>query len=1209
MRFVLAILASVFSLSAAQFNPVSPGGLTSIRETNIVVTHGGSQTIPGPAAIAALIASASAGGSTNGLVIGWDYTEAPGTFSFSHPTGPTNLATFLSQGRYTIRVSSTNGAYYNDATFFVFVTDQGVTNFIPTVVLTGPPNGSTFTAPVDITLVADAQDKDGSITNLTFYNGPTPLGTLTAPPWQLTVSNAAATNYAFGAIVTDNRGATNHSPWHSVVVEAGSVTPIPPMVSVTSPTNGTAFTAPVTINLVASASDSDGSIASVTLVDNDVTNAVVTVPPYSVSLTPSVGSHIVRAIATDNAGLQSVASIDFTVTEAPANVLPTIALTAPSNGATFTAPANVSISATASDSDGSVSLVRFFLNGSQLTSDTSSPYSFVVSNVVAGTHEIYAQAVDNQSAIVTSTTNTITITEPVGVPPSVTLDSPTNGTVVLTGSSITLTATPTDDGSITNVSFYRISPENVEGPADFSEINDDGSGVVYAGAWTDNNSASNRRNNDEHYSQSTTASATFTFTGTQVAWRGTKFTNRGNADVFLDNVYVATVDEYSPTVEYEQELYTVSGLTNASHTLKIVCKGTKNASSTGFFVDVDYFEYGVPSVIQQQVKTFIVADTVAPYTQSFVPPSGSHEIIAQAWDNLGLYSTSAPPAIIVVNALQPPFVALTSPTNHQTFSAGATIAMTADASDSDGTVTNVAFWQYQPDVFITSDQTAPYSGSWTNVPAGDYSMVVEAHDNHGQISTSTAIHIHILSATNTVYVDAGPAKTSQLSVYQPYFDAEYLAQSNSFKATASAGTGQSLYDIQAVLEGTLGMYEATLQTNYLNRVLLWTEAIMAAATITDFQGRKNWRGLWNSGWASTNIAYVLEETQGATGMLRASKIVLQDLRLRSIWGSRAEAIYAFVRDHVVNKNWFTPRNWVNHYTDQYNNTSAQAGDKPLIMARLLLDLKTCSTILANSDNATYGYPALANMAAGGIKDYNGRETRFTPWQGGLVWSRGKLWQNGYYVMDTAHAERLAAVVYDFYKAGTVIDQAILLGTCKLFALPTASTIWNDDVNNPMFRNFIDGGNGYFLNREPWRNGMIMKGWVLLSEFDTNVMIACKAMMRFVAGTGSNPSQSYNDSSLGRTALSGCLAKAVSYSEIPPYAILNGVVIGSGVTGTNWTKVAGGGTATIISPNSASTVVLFGTNAVGTSTFRLTVTSGGPQISDDVTVSVLSAPAL
>ncbi|NOU87761.1 hypothetical protein GC102_18580 [Paenibacillus sp. LMG 31460] len=74
-------------------------------------------------------------------------------------------------------------------------------------------------------------------------------------------------------------------------------------------------------------------------------------------------------------------------------------------------------------------------------------------------------------------------------------------------------------------------------------VNDDAAGVTYTGTWTDNNSATNRFNTDEHYTKTTGASVTFTFTGSSVTWIGVRNTNRGKANVYIDGVLQAVVDQ------------------------------------------------------------------------------------------------------------------------------------------------------------------------------------------------------------------------------------------------------------------------------------------------------------------------------------------------------------------------------------------------------------------------------------------------------------------------------------------------------------------------------------------------------------------------------------------------------------------------------------------------------------------------------------------
>ena len=79
--------------------------------------------------------------------------------------------------------------------------------------------------------------------------------------------------------------------------------------------------------------------------------------------------------------LGAVTSAVATVT---VNAGPTIALTNPANGAVFGRPVNLSLAASASDSDG-VARVDFYRNGSWLGRTTNTPHTFIWSNPPAGT--------------------------------------------------------------------------------------------------------------------------------------------------------------------------------------------------------------------------------------------------------------------------------------------------------------------------------------------------------------------------------------------------------------------------------------------------------------------------------------------------------------------------------------------------------------------------------------------------------------------------------------------------------------------------------------------------------------------------------------------------------------------------------------------------------------------------------------------------------
>ena len=84
----------------------------------------------------------------------------------------------------------------------------------------------------------------------------------------------------------------------------------------------------------------------------------------------------------------------------------------PSNNATFLAPATINITADASDTDGTVTMVEFFQRTTPLGTDTTSPYSFTWTNVAAGNYRLTVRATDTQGARATSSEVGISVTPP-----------------------------------------------------------------------------------------------------------------------------------------------------------------------------------------------------------------------------------------------------------------------------------------------------------------------------------------------------------------------------------------------------------------------------------------------------------------------------------------------------------------------------------------------------------------------------------------------------------------------------------------------------------------------------------------------------------------------------------------------------------------------------------------------------------------------------
>ena len=317
----------------------------------------------------------------------------------------------VAAGSYSLTAVATDddGARTTSGAVSITVT---ASNSPPSVTLTAPANGATFTAPASIPISASASDADGTVARVEFYNGSTLIGTDASAPYGMTWSSVPAGTYTLTATAVDNDGATRTSAGHTVTVNGANQ---PPSVSLTAPASGATYTAPASITISASASDTNGSIARVEFFAGSTLVGTDTSSPYSVTWNNvPAGSYSLTARAVDNGGA-STTSAARSVTVNGANQPPAVSLTAPANGATYTAPATITVSASAADTDGSIARVEFFAGSTLLGTDTTAPYSITWNNVGAGAYSLTARAVDNGGAATTSAARSITVNSP---PPS-----------------------------------------------------------------------------------------------------------------------------------------------------------------------------------------------------------------------------------------------------------------------------------------------------------------------------------------------------------------------------------------------------------------------------------------------------------------------------------------------------------------------------------------------------------------------------------------------------------------------------------------------------------------------------------------------------------------------------------------------------------------------------------------------------------------------
>jgi len=222
-----------------------------------------------------------------------------------------------------------NYAIGNPSNAVVYILDNDGSNVPPTVHITIPTNGASFTAPANIYICADARDADGHVTSVEFFTNGASIGSRTncvpcanpVNPFCLYWPGVPAGDYVLTAKATDNGGATTTSDPVHISVGPKTTSNLPPVVRIISPANGATFRAPVNIPIYAYAHDPDGSVLSVEFFADtnglgfgrNLSNSVSTSPGNSTSnywflvwSNAPVGIYPLTAKATDNSGAASV---------------------------------------------------------------------------------------------------------------------------------------------------------------------------------------------------------------------------------------------------------------------------------------------------------------------------------------------------------------------------------------------------------------------------------------------------------------------------------------------------------------------------------------------------------------------------------------------------------------------------------------------------------------------------------------------------------------------------------------------------------------------------------------------------------------------------------------------------------------------------------------------------------------------------------------
>lgn len=447
------------------------------------------------------------------------------------------------------------------------------------------------------------------------------------------------------------------------------------------------------------------------------------------------------------------------------NAAPIASITSPANNASFTAPASITINANASDTDGAISKVDFYNGTTLLGTDTSSPYSFLWTNVAAGSYALTAKATDNGGGTGTSSVINVTVTNTTNPSPATSITAPANGATFNAPATITINANASDNGSVSKVDFYNgttLLGTDTSSPYSFTWSN------VAAGTYSLTTKAT-----DNQGAVGTSSAISVTVNGSNPA-PTTSITSPANGATFTapasitinanasDNGSVTKVDFYNGTTLLGTDTsspYSLSWTNVAAGTYSLTTKATDNQgakgtsaaisitvnASTGGCTAPQYVENG-GYVAGSRVQNLGSQYECRPWPNSgwcnggaaaYAPGAGS--AWQDAWTLVGPCSG---------NNNNAPSVSVTSPVNGTNFpTVGQVVSIAATASDSDGSVSKVEF--FVDGAKIGEDASSPYTISWTSTQ-GFHSLTAKATDNSANTTASSAVSITVGSSTGNL---------------------------------------------------------------------------------------------------------------------------------------------------------------------------------------------------------------------------------------------------------------------------------------------------------------------------------------------------------------------------------------------------------------------------------------------------------------------------
>jgi len=469
-----------------------------------------------------------------------------------------------------------------------------------------------------------------------------------------------------------------------------------PTCSITYPTAGLEISIGTTVTITANAADTDGSIKIVRFyigatqapVDSDA------VAPYAGSwgiTGQAAGDYVIKAIAEDNADNKTPAQVMIKLVTG--NTAPTCEITSPGEGAPIASGAIVTMKANATDADGSIKRVDFYLDDALKGTANAAPYegTWNTASYASGVHKIHAIAVDNLDKFTQS------VVVSVQLRPSCTISNLSNGQNIIIGTQQPIQTSSTV--TLKKVEFFV----------------DDVSLVVI------NSSPFNTIWNTTGYS---TGNHTLKIIATDMSNLTVKDTKTVNL-VRSNPLVNITAPVAGAIVKIGESVVITAGASDPAKRVK------------GRSVDkVEFFADGVS----------IGTSLSAPYSRTWATTgvsAGVHTLKAVVTDNSGNTSFDEISVNLVNNA---PTIVITEPVNGANLVKGSTVTIKTQVTDfnKSKSVAKVEFF-LDNNSMGAAVTTAPYEFIWSNIAAnaGVHVVKVKVTDNDG-LTAEDSVSINIV---------------------------------------------------------------------------------------------------------------------------------------------------------------------------------------------------------------------------------------------------------------------------------------------------------------------------------------------------------------------------------------------------------------------------------------------------------------------------------